>query len=70
MTPFRHMTVPPPLSAYIVDLPSPATDVIFAAQADRCNDFLVVTSAAELLWFTFNSMSHAPLSTGELTDKE
>ena len=41
MTPLRHMVVPPPMSAYQLQLPEAVNHVMFAPPS-HCNDVAVV----------------------------
>ena len=43
LTPMKHMVVPPPMSALIIDLPAPASIVSFGP-APMCNDMAVLLS--------------------------
>ena len=53
MTPFSTMVVPPPMSAYSLQLPLPVNHVTFNDQSDR-SDLIAVLSNGRLAWFTFS----------------
>ncbi|XP_020621181.1 elongator complex protein 1-like isoform X1 [Orbicella faveolata] len=50
LTPMKHMVVPPPMSAYAVELPSPASCVSFSP-APCCGDIAVLLSSGRIALF-------------------
>ena len=46
----RHMVVPPPMSAYALDLPSPASTISFAPPT-HCSDMAVMMSNGKMAVF-------------------
>ena len=51
MTPMKHMIVPPPMSAYQLELPAPANHVIFSPHTD---DLAVVLMDNRIALYKFN----------------
>lgn len=54
MTNFKEGVTPPPMCAYSLKLPSPASCVTFAPLNEMSNDLCVVTCANEIAIFTQN----------------
>ena len=52
MTPMRHMVVPPPMSAYQLQLPCAVNQVVFATPPDR-NNLLAVLVDGRIAVFRF-----------------
>ena len=52
MTPMRNMVVPPPMSAYQLQLPCAVNQVVFAPSPD-CNDVLAVLDDRRVAVFKF-----------------
>lgn len=50
LTPMKHMVVPPPMSAYALDLPSPASTISFAPPT-HCSDMAVMMSNGKMAVF-------------------
>ena len=46
----KHMVVPPPMSAYALDLPSPASTISFAPPT-HCSDMAVMMSNGNMAIF-------------------
>ncbi|CAI8000184.1 Elongator complex protein 1 [Geodia barretti] len=53
LTPFRHVTTPPPMRTHTLSLPSPIL-TISHAPPPLVNDFLVVTATAEVAVFSYS----------------
>jgi len=55
MTPFRTMVVPPPLSAFYLQMSTPVTQVTFCHSGDSCNDVAILLCSGQIAIYT---MSH------------
>ena len=53
LTPFHHAVVPPPMSSFTVQLPSPVNQVAFSPPL-KCSDFLVLLASGEVAVFSYD----------------
>ena len=51
VTPFARCVVPPPMSAYVLNVPSPIHAAMFGSE-ERVNDVLVLSIDGSLHWFS------------------
>ena len=56
LTPFRHAVVPPPMSSFTVQLPSPINQVTFSPPP-KCSDFLVLLASGEVAVFSYDDVA-------------
>jgi len=52
ITPFRTMVVPPPMSAFYLQMAAPVTQVAFCSAAELSNDVAVLLSTGQLVIYT------------------
>ena len=53
LTPFHHAVVPPPMSSFTVQLPSPVNQVAFSPPL-KCSDFLVLLASGEVAVYSYD----------------
>jgi len=52
MTPFRTMVVPPPMSAFYLQMSAPVTQVAFCHTAELSNDVAILLCTGQLVVYT------------------
>ena len=67
LTPFHHAVVPPPMSSFTVQLPSPVSQVSFSPTL-KCSDFLVLLASGEVAVFSYDiAMTSSDVGGGKET---
>jgi len=55
MTPFRTLVVPPPMSAFALQMAAPVSQVAFCCETSLSNDIAVLLCTGQLVIYTMNA---------------